>query len=145
MGINYATMLLALTLVDPARVAWSVPAALVMNPFIVRNHRPERYAVFRCCTAALIGASQTHPGRSARPSADRPTGPRTRIFQQCPCNHPAGDFDRRGKQRMHKAAASLWHQADFGRIAPMPPCPRCLSGCRTNTAWGSTGQRVLRR
>jgi hypothetical protein len=31
--------------VDPARVAWSVLAAVVMNLFIAVNHKPGRYAV----------------------------------------------------------------------------------------------------
>ena len=45
MGIDCAIVLLALTAIEPARVAYSVLAAVVMNLFIWVNHRPGRYAV----------------------------------------------------------------------------------------------------
>lgn len=45
MGIDCTIVLLALTVVEPERVAWSVLAAVVMNLFIAVNHRPGRYAV----------------------------------------------------------------------------------------------------
>lgn len=45
MGIDCTIVLLALTVVEPQRVAWSVLAAVVMNLFIAINHRPGRYAV----------------------------------------------------------------------------------------------------
>jgi uncharacterized membrane-anchored protein YitT (DUF2179 family) len=45
MAIDCTIVLLALTVVDPARVAYSVLAAVVMNAFIAINHRPGRYAV----------------------------------------------------------------------------------------------------
>jgi uncharacterized membrane-anchored protein YitT (DUF2179 family) len=45
MGIDCAIVLLALTAIDPVRVAYSVLAAVVMNLFIWVNHRPGRYAV----------------------------------------------------------------------------------------------------
>ena len=45
MGIDCSIVLLALTVVPPDRVAWSVLAAVVMNLFIAINHRPGRYAV----------------------------------------------------------------------------------------------------
>lgn len=45
MGIDCSIVLLALTVVPPERVAWSVLAAVVMNLFIAVNHRPGRYAV----------------------------------------------------------------------------------------------------
>ncbi len=45
MGIDCTIVLLALTVVEPQRVAWSVLAAVVMNLFIAINHKPGRYAV----------------------------------------------------------------------------------------------------
>ncbi|SHN31752.1 YitT family protein [Rhizobacter sp. OV335] len=45
MVVDCSVVLLALTVVDPARVAWSVLAAVVMNLFIAVNHKPGRYAV----------------------------------------------------------------------------------------------------
>jgi uncharacterized membrane-anchored protein YitT (DUF2179 family) len=45
MGFDCAVVLLALTVVEPKRVAWSVVGAIVMNLFIAVNHRPGRYAV----------------------------------------------------------------------------------------------------
>ena len=45
MGIDCVIVLLALTVVDPTRVAYSVLAAVVMNLFIAVNHKPGRYAV----------------------------------------------------------------------------------------------------
>lgn len=45
MGIDCTIVLLALTVVEPERVAWSVLAAVVMNLFIAINHKPGRYAV----------------------------------------------------------------------------------------------------
>jgi uncharacterized membrane-anchored protein YitT (DUF2179 family) len=45
MGIDCTIVLLALAVIEPARVAWSVLAAVVMNLFIAINHRPGRYAV----------------------------------------------------------------------------------------------------
>lgn len=45
MGMDCTIVLLALTVVDPVRVAYSVLAAVVMSLFIAINHRPGRYAV----------------------------------------------------------------------------------------------------
>lgn len=45
MAMDCAIVLLALTVVDPERVAYSVLAAVVMNLFIAVNHKPGRYAV----------------------------------------------------------------------------------------------------
>jgi len=45
MGIDCSIVLLALAVVEPARVAYSVLAAVVMNLFIAVNHRPGRYSV----------------------------------------------------------------------------------------------------
>ncbi|MDH0864431.1 YitT family protein [Mitsuaria sp. GD03876] len=45
MGMDCAIVLLALTVVEPERVAYSVLAAVVMNLFIAVNHKPGRYAV----------------------------------------------------------------------------------------------------
>jgi uncharacterized membrane-anchored protein YitT (DUF2179 family) len=45
MGFDCAVVLLALTVVEPKRVAYSVLGAVVMNLFIAVNHRPGRYAV----------------------------------------------------------------------------------------------------
>lgn len=45
MGIDCAIVLLALTVVEPTRVAYSVLGAVVMNLFIAVNHKPGRYAV----------------------------------------------------------------------------------------------------
>ena len=45
MGMDCAIVLLALTVVDVQRVAYSVLAAVVMNLFIAVNHKPGRYAV----------------------------------------------------------------------------------------------------
>lgn len=45
MGMDCAIVLLALTVVDVERVAYSVLAAVVMNLFIAVNHKPGRYAV----------------------------------------------------------------------------------------------------
>jgi hypothetical protein len=38
-------VLLALWVVEPSRVAYSVLGAVVMNLFIAVNHKPGRYAV----------------------------------------------------------------------------------------------------
>jgi len=45
MGIDCLVVLLALAVVEPTRVAYSVLGAVVMNLFIAVNHRPGRYAV----------------------------------------------------------------------------------------------------
>ena len=45
MAMDCAIVLLALTVVDPERVAYSVLAAVVMNLFIAVNHKPGRCAV----------------------------------------------------------------------------------------------------
>jgi uncharacterized membrane-anchored protein YitT (DUF2179 family) len=45
MGIDCCIVLLALTVVEPTRVAYSVLGAVVMNLFIAVNHKPGRYAV----------------------------------------------------------------------------------------------------
>lgn len=45
MAMDCAIVLLALTVISPERVAYSVLAAVVMNLFIAVNHRPGRYAV----------------------------------------------------------------------------------------------------
>lgn len=45
MVIDCAIVLLALTVIEPQRVAYSVLAAVVMNLFIAVNHKPGRYAV----------------------------------------------------------------------------------------------------
>ncbi|MBC7729248.1 MAG: YitT family protein [Microbacteriaceae bacterium] len=45
MGIDCAIVLLALTVVEPTRVAYSVLAAVVMNLFMAVNHKPGRYTV----------------------------------------------------------------------------------------------------
>lgn len=45
MVMDCVIVLLALTVVEPERVAWSVLAAVVMNLFIAINHKPGRYAV----------------------------------------------------------------------------------------------------
>ena len=45
MGIDCSIVLLALTVIEPTRVAYSVLAAVVMNLFIAVNHKPGRYAV----------------------------------------------------------------------------------------------------
>ena len=45
MGIDCFIVLMALWVVEPTRVAYSVLAAVVMNLFIAINHRPGRYAV----------------------------------------------------------------------------------------------------
>jgi uncharacterized membrane-anchored protein YitT (DUF2179 family) len=45
MGIDTVIVGLALAVIEPQRVAWSVLAAVVMNLFIAINHRPGRYAV----------------------------------------------------------------------------------------------------
>ena len=45
MGIDCSIVLLALTVVEPVRVAWSVLAAVVMSLFLAVNHKPGRYAV----------------------------------------------------------------------------------------------------
>jgi uncharacterized membrane-anchored protein YitT (DUF2179 family) len=45
MAIDGVIVLLALAVIEPGRVAWSVLAAVVMNLFIAVNHRPGRYAV----------------------------------------------------------------------------------------------------
>jgi uncharacterized membrane-anchored protein YitT (DUF2179 family) len=45
MVMDCAIVLLALTVVEPKRVAYSVLGAVVMNLFIAVNHRPGRYAV----------------------------------------------------------------------------------------------------
>lgn len=45
MAIDCAIVLLALTVIEPERVAYSVLAAVVMSLFIAVNHKPGRYAV----------------------------------------------------------------------------------------------------
>jgi uncharacterized membrane-anchored protein YitT (DUF2179 family) len=45
MGIDCVIVLLALTVIEADRVAYSVLAAVVMNLFIAVNHKPGRYAV----------------------------------------------------------------------------------------------------
>lgn len=45
MAMDCAIVLLALTVISPERVAYSVLAAVVMNLFIAVNHKPGRYAV----------------------------------------------------------------------------------------------------
>ncbi len=45
MAIDCSVVLLALAVVPPAQVGWSVLAAVVMNLFIAINHKPGRYAV----------------------------------------------------------------------------------------------------
>jgi uncharacterized membrane-anchored protein YitT (DUF2179 family) len=45
MAIDCSIVLLALTVVEPTRVAYSVLGAVVMNLFIAVNHKPGRYAV----------------------------------------------------------------------------------------------------
>jgi uncharacterized membrane-anchored protein YitT (DUF2179 family) len=45
MGIDCTIVLLAFTVVEPSRVAYSVLAAVVMNLFLAINHKPGRYAV----------------------------------------------------------------------------------------------------
>ncbi len=45
MVIDCSIVLLALTVIEPARVGYSVLGAVVMNLFIWINHKPGRYAV----------------------------------------------------------------------------------------------------
>ena len=45
MAIDCSIVLLALWVVEPSRVAYSVLGAVVMNLFIAVNHKPGRYAV----------------------------------------------------------------------------------------------------
>jgi uncharacterized membrane-anchored protein YitT (DUF2179 family) len=45
MAIDCTIVLLALTVIEPARVGYSVLGAVVMNLFIWINHKPGRYAV----------------------------------------------------------------------------------------------------
>ena len=45
MAIDCSVVALALTVLPPAQVGWSVLAAVVMNLFIAVNHKPGRYAV----------------------------------------------------------------------------------------------------
>ena len=45
MAIDCTIVLLALTVVEPARVGYSILGAVVMNLFIWINHKPGRYAV----------------------------------------------------------------------------------------------------
>ncbi len=45
MAIDCCIVLLALTVVEPTRVAYSVLAAVVMNLFMAVNHKPGRYTV----------------------------------------------------------------------------------------------------
>jgi uncharacterized membrane-anchored protein YitT (DUF2179 family) len=45
MVIDCSIVLLALTVVEPGRVAYSILGAVVMNLFIAVNHKPGRYAV----------------------------------------------------------------------------------------------------
>ena len=45
MVIDCSIVLLALSVIEPARVAYSVLAAVVMNLFMAVNHKPGRYAV----------------------------------------------------------------------------------------------------
>lgn len=45
MAIDCSIVLLALWVIEPARVGYSVLAAVVMNSFIAVNHKPGRYAV----------------------------------------------------------------------------------------------------
>ena len=45
MGIDCSVVALALTVLPPGQVGWSVLASVVMNLFIAVNHKPGRYAV----------------------------------------------------------------------------------------------------
>ena len=45
MAIDCSIVLLALFIVEPQRIAWSVLAAVVMNLILAVNHKPGRYAV----------------------------------------------------------------------------------------------------
>ena len=45
MAIDCSIVLLALSVIEPSRVAYSVLGAVVMNLFIAVNHKPGRYAV----------------------------------------------------------------------------------------------------
>lgn len=45
MVIDCSIVLLALSVIEPARVGYSVLAAVVMNLFMAVNHKPGRYAV----------------------------------------------------------------------------------------------------
>ena len=45
MAIDCSIVLAALTVIEPARIAYSVLGAVVMNLFIAVNHKPGRYAV----------------------------------------------------------------------------------------------------
>lgn len=45
MAIDCSIVLLALSVIEPARVGYSVLAAVVMNLFMAVNHKPGRYAV----------------------------------------------------------------------------------------------------
>ncbi len=45
MAMDCSIVLLALTVIEPARVGYSVLGAVVMNLFIWINHKPGRYAV----------------------------------------------------------------------------------------------------
>ena len=45
MAIDCSILALALTVIEPVRVAYSVLGAVAMNLFIAVNHRPGRYAV----------------------------------------------------------------------------------------------------
>lgn len=45
MAIDCVVVLLALTVIEPPRVAWSVLAAVVTSLFLAINHKPGRYAV----------------------------------------------------------------------------------------------------
>jgi uncharacterized membrane-anchored protein YitT (DUF2179 family) len=43
MAMDFCIVLLALTLVEPSRVAWSVVAAVAVNLVLAVNHKPGRY------------------------------------------------------------------------------------------------------
>ena len=45
MAVDCSIVLLALFIVEPQRIAWSVLAAVVMNLILAVNHKPGRYAV----------------------------------------------------------------------------------------------------
>jgi uncharacterized membrane-anchored protein YitT (DUF2179 family) len=45
MGMDFCVVLLALFVVPPGRVAWSVLAAVLMSLFLWVNHKPGRYTV----------------------------------------------------------------------------------------------------
>ncbi len=43
MAVDCMIVLLALTVVEPLRVAWSVLGAVALNLVLALNHRPGRY------------------------------------------------------------------------------------------------------